>query len=56
MTNAGAQPGDALVLTKPIGTGMIAFAAQIGRAPEGAMAAAARSMADAQQGGGGTDG
>jgi selenide,water dikinase len=29
---AAAQPGDVLVLTKPLGTGMIAFAAQIGRA------------------------
>ncbi|MCL5096078.1 MAG: selenide, water dikinase SelD [Candidatus Omnitrophica bacterium] len=27
-----ARPGDALVLTKPLGTGMISFAAQIGRA------------------------
>ena len=31
---AAARPGDALVLTKPLGTGMIAFAAQIGRAGE----------------------
>ena len=43
-TNAGAKPGDALVLTKPIGTGIIAFAAQIDRAPAGAAEAAARSM------------
>jgi AhpD family alkylhydroperoxidase len=45
MTNAGAQPGDVLILTKPIGTGILAFAAQIDRAPAGAMEAAARSMA-----------
>ncbi len=51
MTNAGAKPGDALILTKPLGTGIIAFAAQIDRAPDvggapaGAMDAAARSMA-----------
>ena len=32
VTNAGARPGDRLVLTKPLGTGIIAFAAQIGRA------------------------
>ena len=44
-TNAGAQPGDCLVLTKPIGTGIIAFAAQIDRAPPGAMEAAAHWMA-----------
>ena len=44
-TNAEARPGDLLVLTKPLGTGIIAFAAQIGRAPAGAPEAAARSMA-----------
>jgi len=41
---AGARPGDVLVLTKPLGTGLIAFAAQIDRAPPGAAEAAARSM------------
>jgi len=41
---AGARPGDVLVLTKPLGTGIIAFAAQIDRAPAGALEAAARSM------------
>ncbi len=44
ITNANARPGDALVLSKPIGTGIIAFAAQIDRAPAGSAAAAARSM------------
>ena len=44
MTNAGVQPGDALVLTKPLGTGILAFAAQIGRDPPGTLAAAAQSM------------
>lgn len=44
-TNAGARPGDALVLTKPIGTGILAFAAQIERAPAGSLEAAAQSMA-----------
>jgi selenide,water dikinase len=43
--NAGVQPGDALILTKPIGTGIIAFAAQIGRAPKGAVSPVAKSMA-----------
>jgi len=44
VTNAAARPGDALVLTKPLGTGIIAFAAQIERAPAGASEAAAESM------------
>jgi selenide,water dikinase len=44
MTNAAAQPGDLLVLTKPLGTGIIAFAAQIDRAPAEAVEAAAESM------------
>jgi selenide,water dikinase len=41
----GARAGDALVLTKPLGTGMIAFAAQIGRIRAEAQAEAAASMA-----------
>jgi len=41
---AGARPGDALVLTKPLGTGILAFAGQIGRAPPEALVAAMRSM------------
>lgn len=44
VTNAAARPGDLLVLTKPLGTGMIAFAAQIGRARDEWLAAAGRSM------------
>lgn len=44
-TNAGARPGDRLVLTKPLGTGILAFAAQIGRVPQDGLQAAARSMA-----------
>jgi len=44
VTNAGAQPGDLLILTKPLGTGIISFAAQIGRASRGAQQAAADSM------------
>ncbi len=44
-TNAAAQPGDWLLLTKPIGTGILAFAAQIGRATAEGLLAAARSMA-----------
>jgi selenide,water dikinase len=45
VTNAGARPGDCLVLSKPLGTGIMTFAAQIGRAPAGGAEAAARSMA-----------
>ncbi len=44
VTNAGARPGDRLVLTKSLGTGILTFAAQIGRAPAGGLEAAARSM------------
>jgi len=44
VTNAGAQPGDVLILTKPIGTGIICFAAQMGRASEEAIRAARDSM------------
>jgi len=44
-SNAGARPGDALLLTKPIGTGVIATAIKFGRAPEPAAAAAVASMA-----------
>src|SRR5262245_62011224 len=45
MTNAGGQAGDALVLTKPLGTGVIATALQAGKPPEESVAAATRSMA-----------
>jgi selenide, water dikinase len=44
-TNAGAQPGQVLVLTKPLGTGIIATALKAGRAPADVATAAARSMA-----------
>jgi selenide,water dikinase len=45
LANAGAKPGDALILTKPIGTGIIATALKFGRAPQLAIDAATRSMA-----------
>lgn len=45
IANAGARAGDALILTKPVGTGIVAFAAQIGRASAAAMGAAGASMA-----------
>jgi len=45
LTNAGAKPGDGLVLTKPLGTGVIATAIKGGLASEDHAAAAAASMA-----------
>jgi selenide, water dikinase len=44
LANAGARPGDALLLTKPLGTGVIATALKFGRAPDDAIDAAIRSM------------
>ncbi len=44
VTNAGARPGDALILTKPLGTGIISFASQLGRASRQAINASAKSM------------
>jgi selenide, water dikinase len=43
-TNAGARPGDALVLTKPLGTGVIGTAIKYERAPQHVVDAAVRSM------------
>lgn len=43
-TNAGAKPGDVLILTKPIGTGVLYTAMRADLFPEG-VAAAAESMA-----------
>ncbi len=45
VTNSGARSGDQLVLTKPIGTGILSFGAQIGRVSGEAMALAGESMA-----------
>ncbi len=44
-SNAGAKAGDAVVLTKPLGAGILAFARQLGRAPADGLAEATRSMA-----------
>jgi selenide,water dikinase len=44
LTNAGARPGDGLVLTKAIGTGIIATAMSGGAAPASSEAAAIESM------------
>ena len=44
LSNGGARPGDVLILTKPLGTGIIATALKFGRAPQEAIDAAIRSM------------
>jgi selenide,water dikinase len=44
LTNAQACPGDVVVLTKPLGTGVVATALKAGQAPPEAVAAATRSM------------
>ncbi len=44
LTNAAAQPGDVLVLTKALGTGFITTASKAGNCPDGAMDAAIASM------------
>jgi selenide,water dikinase len=43
-TNANARVGDVLILTKPLGTGIVSFARQIGRAREESVRAAVQSM------------
>ncbi len=45
LTNAGARPGSVVVLTKPLGTGVIATALKAGQAPADVVAAATLSMA-----------
>jgi selenide,water dikinase len=44
LANAGAGPGDVLILTKPLGTGIIATALKFDRAPRAAIDAAIASM------------
>jgi selenide,water dikinase len=44
VSNAGGQPGDALILTKPIGTGVITTAIKAGQADPTAREAAVESM------------
>ena len=44
LTNAGARPGDAILLTKALGTGVISTALKFGRAPQAAIDAATQSM------------
>ncbi|MBQ16510.1 MAG: selenide, water dikinase SelD [Planctomycetaceae bacterium] len=45
ITNSGAQPGDRLVLTKPLGTGFITTAFKKNRCPGNVLATATASMA-----------
>ena len=45
VTNAGAQPGDILVLTKPLGTGIVTTGCKAGVAPPGSVETAVETMA-----------
>lgn len=45
ITNAGARPGDRLVLTKPLGSGIVATAIKKGDAPDDVIEASVRVMA-----------
>lgn len=45
ITNAGARPGDVLVLTKPLGSGVVATAIKAGAAPDDVVRAAVDVMA-----------
>ena len=45
VSNMGAKPGDVLVLTKPIGTGIITTACKAGVAPPGSVETAVETMA-----------
>jgi selenide,water dikinase len=44
LTNAGAKPGDRLILTKPLGTGIVGTAIKFGRAPQNVIDAAVEQM------------
>jgi len=44
VTNAGARPGDVLILTKPLGTGIVNFASQIDRAVGNSVEVSGKSM------------
>ena len=50
VTNAGARPGDALVLTKPIGTGIITTAEKEGKVAEDVLREAVATMAALNKG------
>ena len=44
LSNAGARPGDRLLLTKPLGTGIVGTAIKFGRAPQQVIDAAVEQM------------
>jgi selenide,water dikinase len=46
ISNDKAKPGDTLILTKPLGTGIISFASQIGRAKSSWIKEVSRSMSE----------
>lgn len=46
ITNDKAKPGDVLILTKPLGTGVISFAHQLKRASQESLETISRSMAE----------
>jgi selenide,water dikinase len=50
VTNAAARPGDVLVLTKPIGSGVVTTAAKAGQVPPETLAAAVSTMATLNRG------
>ncbi|MPY86073.1 MAG: selenide, water dikinase SelD, partial [Actinophytocola sp.] len=50
LTNAGARPGDALVLTKPIGLGIISTSLKRDQAPPELLAEAVRLMTTLNEG------
>ena len=50
ITNANAQPGDVLILTKAIGSGFITTAGKFGTAPADSIVAAVKSMATLNKG------
>ena len=46
---SGARPGDAVLLTKPLGTGLVLQAVRDGHAPEGALDAAVAAMTESNR-------
>jgi selenide,water dikinase len=50
ITNAGGHEGQVLILTKPLGTGVVSTALKAGRVPAAVLAEATRSMAELNRG------